>query len=85
MTPRSAHALWNTLTVVAMAAVGFVFVASGLIAPFWVVPVLCTVWVVALVRLWRLRPTRRPLVPVALAVGWFAVMTFGDMVLYWTA
>jgi hypothetical protein len=81
--------------VVALFAGGFlhlvmgVFVlSSGLLAPWWAVLLLVAVWASLWIpiRRWRhAHPFRTMLVPFAMAVIWWAVITAGDVWLGWTA
>lgn len=66
----------------------FPYLASGLVAPPAGLAVLALIWIALFVAVWRWRP--RPaalllLVPVAAVALWFAVLSFGDAVLGWTA
>jgi hypothetical protein len=69
----------------------FPFAATGLLAPLWAIVVLYLWWLalgVVLVRLLRgtdRRPFVAPLVPLVALAGWFGFLTFGDLVLGWTA
>lgn len=64
----------------------FVF-SSGLVAPPWATVVLIGLWFVAasLLWTWRRSPVRALLVPVGMAVVWWAAVTAGDIWLGWTA
>ena len=69
-------------------AIGFFYVAAGLIAPGWAVLTLWTVWLallVALVLLWRRRPPVALAVPVLAAAVFFGSITAGEQLLGWTA
>lgn len=62
--------------------------ASGLVSPAWFLVVVAVGWLVGAVVLWRLAqraPRRAWLVPVVTLALWFAAITFGDVVLGWTA
>lgn len=64
------------------------YAATGLVAPAWAVAGLLVVWLVLLgygLRLLRRRPAAVPLVPLAAAVIWLAVVSAGDAWLGWTA
>lgn len=63
------------------------YLPSGLVAPLWGVVLLWALWLAGAVLIWRLRPTPRLAiwVPLAAIVVWVAVVTFGDLVLGWTA
>ncbi|MEF3120487.1 hypothetical protein [Kocuria flava] len=81
---------WFALAVVVAAlahlVVGFYYLASGLMAPLWVVVLLAVWWVLlTLVGVWlvRCRTYLVLLVPVAAAATWFGVMAFGSSVLGW--
>ena len=66
----------------------FPYAASGLLAPLYGVAIVYIGWFVALffiLKLWNRRPYLVLLIPVVDLVWWFAVMTFGDFVLGWTA
>lgn len=79
---------WPFVGMGAMAAVLFLYAASVLFAPLWVVLVLVVVWLVASViacRWWTPRPGWVPLVPLALVVGWFTVVLAGHAWLDWNA
>ncbi len=67
---------------------GFFVVFSGLLAPPWGVAVLVTVWVGLTlwgVRRWRSGPSITMGLPLLMVAFWFAFLTFGDLVLGWTA
>lgn len=69
-------------------AVGYVYLASGLVAPFWAVLALLAWWCVlaaAGVVLWRRRSYVVLLVPVVALLTWIALLWFGGEVLGWTA
>ena len=66
----------------------FPYLASGLAAPPAGLAVLAVIWIGLFVVIWRWRPRPAALVltvPVAAVALWFAVMSFGDAVLGWTA
>jgi hypothetical protein len=71
-----------------MAPVGFLYLASGLVAPGWAVVLLCLFWVALLVlgfRWFMTRPLHVLALPfVALAV-WFGAITAGAALLGWNA
>lgn len=72
---------------VAHLVVGFYYLASGLMAPLWAVVLLFVVWALLAwvgVRLVRRRSCLVLLVPVAAALVWSGVMSFGGAVLGWT-
>lgn len=67
---------------------GFFVAFSGLIAPAWGVAVLVTVWLALTVwgvRKWRNGPRITMGLPLLMVAFWFAFLTFGDIVLGWTA
>ncbi len=69
-------------------ATGFVYLVSGLLAPYWAVGALWVVWVgflVLFIRLWRGKAWVLFAIPFAVMAVWAAVMSFGDAVLDWTA
>lgn len=66
----------------------FPFASTGLLAPPWAVAVVAAWWLLLAGIAWRLQkrcPWLVPLVPVAALIGWTAFLTFGDLVLGWTA
>ena len=68
--------------------VGYLVLASGLVAPLWAVLTLGTVWVVALIvgwRLWRSRPALAIAVPIVTALIWLIAIAVGGRFLGWTA
>jgi hypothetical protein len=72
---------------VAHLAVGVLYVASGLLAPFYAVVALWTWWLVlawVLVRLGRRGSWWTPAVPVVAVGTWFLVLTLGERLLGWT-
>lgn len=76
------------LGVVLHAAVGLLYLMSGLTVPAYGVLFLWALWAVLLVialRLLRDRPSRTPAVPVAAAGLWFVIVYLGRMFLGWTA
>ena len=79
--------IWFVLAAILQAAVGFMYLASGLMAPLYGIVILWAIWIAATVVLVRFR-RRGPillLVPIAAAALWFGIMTLGDTVLDWTA
>lgn len=84
---RSAWALavgW--LGLVAHAAVGWLYLASGLVAPGYGVLLLWALWVILLViaiRLLRARPVWTPVIPATAAGLWLLVMYLGEVLLGW--
>ena len=87
----TAEKVLATSGIVLHLAVGvFPYAASGLLAPLWGIAVLYAGWVALLVAaIQMIRGRRRvrfvALLPVAALVFWFAVLTFGDLALGWTA
>ena len=65
------------------------FVAfSGLLAPPWGAAVLIFVWLgltIWMIRSWRIGPKITMGVPLLMVAFWFAFLTFGGLVLGWTA
>ena len=71
-----------------MASVGFLYFASGLVAPAWAVVVLCLFWLALLIlgmRWFMTRPLRVFALPFIAVVVWFAAITLGAALLGWTA
>jgi hypothetical protein len=69
-------------------AVGVLYLASGLVAPLWVVAVLAVWWVLLAVQLSRLALRGSwwtPSVPVVAFATWYVVLTAGERLLGWTA
>lgn len=86
--PREKVSPWPFVGMAGMAAVLFLYAASGLLAPAWAVVVLVAVWLAAFVvacRWWTRRPRWVPWLPVALTALWFAAMNAGGAWLGWTA
>lgn len=70
-----------------MASVLFLYGAGVLLAPWWAVALLLTVWLVLFVlacRWWTTRPGVVAALPVGAAVLWFVVMLAGGFGLGWT-
>lgn len=66
----------------------FLYVVSGIVAPWWAVPLLLLVWVAHLVlalRWFSTRPYAVLLLPVSAIALWFAAITAGGAWLGWTA
>ena len=79
--------IWFVLAAILQTAVGFMYLASGLMAPLYGVAFLWALWIAATVLLVRFR-RRGPIllvVPVVVGALWVGIMTFGDTVLGWTA
>ena len=73
---------------VALAVVGFFYLASGLVAPLWAVIALMAIWIglVVIGIIWfRRHPLRVLALPVAAAAIWWTVITLGERLLGWTA
>lgn len=67
---------------------GFFVAFSGLLVPPWGVGVLVAVWLGLTVwggRSWRNGPSITMGLPLLMVSFWFAFLTFGDLVLGWTA
>jgi len=67
---------------------GFFVTFSGLLAPPWGAAVLIFVWLgltIWMIRSWRTGPKITMGVPLLMVAFWFAFLTFGDLVLGWTA
>ncbi|MET9019576.1 hypothetical protein ABZV93_06310 [Actinopolymorpha sp. NPDC004070] len=66
----------------------FLYLVSGLVAPWWAVAgfgvVWCLLFVTAL-RTFRRRPLLALALPLLGLAWWFAVLWFGDVFLNWTA
>ncbi len=76
------------LGIAAHLAIGFFYLASGLVAPPYGVVLLMALWVALLVvglRLLARRPLWTPVVPGAAVALWAAVVSFGEFVLGWRA
>ena len=88
---RATSATANVLGIVgivAYAATGLLYLASGLMVPVpWIV-VLWVIWfagLYGLVSVFRSRRHWTPLVAVAAAVFWWLFVTVGEILLGWTA
>jgi hypothetical protein len=71
-----------------MAAIGLLYLASGLLAPAWAVIVLCALWsgMAVLDIVWfRTRPLLVLAMPFVAWAIWFVALTVGDLLLGWTA
>jgi hypothetical protein len=71
-----------------MAAVLFLVLASGLVAPWWAVALLTLVWVALFglgIRWFMSRPWWVAVLPVVMLVVWFGTITLGAVLLGWTA
>lgn len=67
---------------------GALYLASGLVAPWWAVGVLWGIWIallVATLRVWKQRPWWVLAAPVFAYLIWVAVVLGGDVFLGWTA
>ena len=76
------------LAVLLHLGIGVLYLAAGLVAPLWAVLVLQLSWLlllVALVAMWRRRPSLALLMPLAAAGLFFAALTAGEQLLGWTA
>lgn len=76
------------LGMVALAVVGFFYLASGLVAPLWAVVVLMAIWIgLAVIGIiwFRRHPLRVLALPVAAAAIWWIAITLGERLLGWTA
>jgi hypothetical protein len=71
-----------------MACAGFLYFASGLVAPGWAVVVLCVFWLALLVlgfRWFMTRPLHVLALPLVAVAVWFAAITAGAALLGWNA
>jgi hypothetical protein len=68
-------------------AIGMFVFSSGLIAPGWAVVGLISVWTAGAWGIWRFRrvPELVLVIPMAMAVVWWATITLGERFLGWTA
>jgi len=68
-------------------AIGFFYLASGLLAPLWAVAILWAIWLALAYLMWRWRtkPFHVLAIPFAAAAIWWGVITLGDVLLGWTA
>ena len=85
---RQAVSPWPFVGMAGMACAFFLYVASGLLAPWWAVVVLLVVWLLLLFVAtvwWSLHPTWEPWLAVFAVLLWFAVMNAGGAWLGWTA
>lgn len=68
--------------------VSWLYLVSGLVAPFWAVLVLWATWLVILagiIKAWRTRPWLVLAAPLVAFLIWAGVLWFGDQFLGWTA
>lgn len=66
----------------------FPYSATGLLAPYWAVGILAAWWALLLAAGWRWRtihPARTAFLPLVTLGSWWLFLTFGDLVLGWTA
>ena len=66
----------------------FPYAASGLLAPLYGVAILYVGWFVLLfvaLKWWNRAPFRVLLVPAIALAWWFALLTFGELVIGWQA
>lgn len=66
----------------------FPYAFSGLLAPLWAVVTVAVVWfglLAAAIHFRKRRPWFVAAIPIASLGFWFAFLTFGDLVLGWTA
>lgn len=89
--PRDTSVTANVLGIVgivAYAATGILYVASGLLVPGpWIV-VLWAIWLAGLyglVRVFRNRRQRTPLIALGTAAFWWLFVTVGESLFGWTA
>lgn len=88
LTERPKASPWPFVGMSGMAAVFFLYAASGLLAPAWAVVALLAVWLVLFAlacRWWTPHPRRTVLLPVLALAVWFGTITAGDIWLDWTA
>ncbi len=74
------------LAAAGMVVAAFLYVAAGLVAPFWALIVLWITWLALLwygVMLGRRGSYLVLAVPIVAGVIWFLVLTFGEQVLGW--
>lgn len=68
--------------------VGWLYLVSGLVAPFWAVIVLWVIWLVILagiINAWRSRPILVLAAPFVAFLIWAGVLWVGDQFFGWTA
>ena len=89
--PRRSDArdvLGSFIGMAGMAAMLFIVLASGLVAPWWAVTLLTLVWLVLLVlgaRWFMRRPWRVAALPVVMALVWVVTISAGGAFLDWNA
>lgn len=77
---------WPFVGLVGMAAVFFLYAASGPFTPWWAQALLLVLWLVATVRAvrwWSTHPARVAWVPVGCALVWFVAVWVGAAWLDW--
>jgi len=85
---RAANAVAVLVAAALQLGIGFVSLTSGLVAPTWAWALLVAAWfgfLVLLARTARRRPLYSPLVPIANALFWLAVISAGGYLLGWQA
>jgi hypothetical protein len=68
--------------------VGFLYMASGLVAPVWASTILIGLWLVMLVgviRIWKTKPWLVLASPIVAFLIWVLVLLAGEFFLGWTA
>ncbi|GAA2758900.1 hypothetical protein [Actinopolymorpha rutila] len=84
----SARGALGWLGLVCLVPLLFLYVVSGLVAPWWAVASFVVVWCLLLLialRSFRRRPLLALALPFLGLVWWYAVLWFGDVFLNWTA
>ena len=85
---RMASLALAAVAAVAHSLVGGLYLVSGLVVPPYALLLLLVWWVLLARFLWHLVRNRSwwtPVVPLAAAATWLAVLTAGGHFLYWTA
>jgi len=79
---------WPFVAMIGMAGCFFLYVSSGLLAPWYGVVLLLVIWVVLFVvatRWWTPHPKRTLLLPLIALALWFGVLTACEVLFDWTA
>lgn len=86
--PPITDTLARWLGLILFLPVGWLYLVSGLVAPFWAVLVLWAIWLVILagiIKAWRTRPWLVLAAPFLAFLIWAGILWIGDQLLGWTA
>jgi hypothetical protein len=88
MTTSRNNQVLRIIGLILFVGTGFLYLASGLVAPLWGIALLWVIWLGLLwllVRSWKRSAVTVLAIPFIAAAVWFLVISLGEAVFEWTA